>query len=73
MNFYLKFDKFACGNFVKKRRIPSDATSTDAFSDLRTALSQAVAGKVEKKFFFTDHRIFCKTLFMYVKMKSRKT
>ena len=38
------FDKFACGNFVKKRRIPSDATSTDVFSDLRTALSLAVAG-----------------------------
>ena len=50
MNFSSKFDKFACGNFVKKRRIPSDATSTDTFSDLRTALSQAVAGN---NFLFT--------------------
>ena len=37
------FYEFSCGQF-KKRRIPSDATSTDVFSDLRTALSLAVAG-----------------------------
>ena len=60
MNFYFKFDKFACGNFVKKRRIPSDATSTDTFSDLRTALSQAVAGKVEKNSFLLTIELFAR-------------
>ena len=37
------FNEFSCGQF-KKRRIPSDATSMDIFSDLRVALSLAVAG-----------------------------
>ena len=37
------FNEFSCGMF-KKRRIPNDATSTDVFSDLRVALSLAVAG-----------------------------
>ena len=42
------FNEFSCGQF-KKRRIPSDATSTDIFSDLRVALSLAVAGKLNIK------------------------
>jgi hypothetical protein len=44
------FNEFSCGQF-KKRRIPSDATSTDVFSDLRAALSLAVAGKKRINFF----------------------
>ena len=37
------FNKFSCGNFIKNRRIPDDASSTDAFTDLRTALSYALS------------------------------
>lgn len=41
------FNEFSCGMF-QKRRIPSDATSTDVFSDLRVALSLAVADEIEQ-------------------------
>lgn len=46
------FNQFSCGNFIKTRRIPSDASSTDTFTDLRANLANALSGeKIINKIF----------------------
>jgi predicted metalloendopeptidase len=37
------FNQFTCGSFIKNRRIPDDASDTSSFTDLRTALTNAVS------------------------------
>ncbi len=38
------FNQFACGSFIKYRRIPSDEFSTGIFTDLGNSLSATVSG-----------------------------
>ncbi|CAF0964437.1 unnamed protein product [Brachionus calyciflorus] len=44
------FNKFSCGSFIKNRRIPSDAGSTDTFTDLRSNLANALSDALEENF-----------------------
>jgi hypothetical protein len=40
------FNQFGCGNFIKSKRMPAEASSIEAFSELRGNLAGAVAGKL---------------------------